>query len=224
MITLPDTPTAAARRRFPHALLLLGAACAFGPVQASAATPLSVTLDPDVIYACFVPGSGTLYRIKATDPTETCKSPNHLPLQWLVQGPQGPEGPMGPPGPVGPVGPAGPVGPVGTEAGPVGPTGAQGAVGPAGPTGDPGAGGSAGIEVVEVSVENALGASEQVLLAPCPAGKKILGGGFLQNPARGQVVQSRPTGDRTGWYVHVDGLLLNTPQIKAFAVCGTWLP
>lgn len=49
----------------------------------------------DVIYACYVPSSGTIYRIKATDPTETCKAPSHVEFHWNVQGPAGADGTNG---------------------------------------------------------------------------------------------------------------------------------
>src|SRR5690606_37792944 len=45
-----------------------------------------------VIYACYVKNSGTMYRIKAVDPAETCKTPQHVEFHWNVEGPAGDDG------------------------------------------------------------------------------------------------------------------------------------
>ena len=56
---------------------------------------------------CYVPNSGTVYRIKAPDLPGACHSKNHVEFTWSLQGPQGVQGPAGPTGPQGPAGPAG---------------------------------------------------------------------------------------------------------------------
>ena len=56
---------------------------------------------------CYVPNSGTVYRIKAADLPGACHSKNHVEFTWSLQGPQGPTGPAGPTGAQGPAGPAG---------------------------------------------------------------------------------------------------------------------
>jgi hypothetical protein len=56
---------------------------------------------------CYVPNSGTVYRIKAAGLPTECHSKNHVEFTWSLQGPQGPAGPAGPTGPQGPTGPAG---------------------------------------------------------------------------------------------------------------------
>ena len=224
MTTLHEMPSTPTRRRTLRTLLLTVATLTLTGASADAAvTRLAIAADPDVIYACYVPGSGTLYRIKATDPTETCKSPDHIPLQWFVNGPQGAQGAQGPVGPQGPAGPAGAVGQAG-QAGPIGPIGAAGPLGAVGPTGNAGIAGSAGLEVVEASANNAVLDSDQQVVAHCPAGKKVISGGFIQNPANGNVAESRPSSDRTAWVVYVTDLALNSPTVKAFAVCAVWLP
>lgn len=66
------------------------------------------TGDPvQVMYACYVPASGTVYRIKATDLKPQCASPQHVQFSWQAQGPKGEPGAQGPVGPQGPQGPAG---------------------------------------------------------------------------------------------------------------------
>jgi hypothetical protein len=82
------------------ALLSLAALTPLATHAQQGATTANMVAAPEVIYACMVPGSGTIYRIRATDPNESCKSPNHQQFHWNVQGPAGDEGPEGPEGPV----------------------------------------------------------------------------------------------------------------------------
>ena len=94
------------------------------------------------IDACFVPASGTLYRIDtpsspAPGAPKNCLSPLHTRQTWSQQGPAGVAGPVGPQGAVGSAGELGPVGPAG-------PSGAPGSVGPGGPSGTPGSAGPSG--------------------------------------------------------------------------------
>ena len=102
-------------------------------------------------------------------------------------GPAGPAGPVGPPGPGGPPGPPGPAGSAG-PAGPQGPAGPPGSAGPPGPAGPAGPGGPIGPAgpsdsqvLAPVSGTSAAGLSAGQsfsLTSTCPAGKKILGGGW----------------------------------------------
>src|SRR5690349_13413938 len=66
-----------------------------------------------VIRACWIPASGTLYRIGEPNTPAACLSPNHIALTWNQPGPAGAAGPAGVQGPQGPQGPAGPAGPPG---------------------------------------------------------------------------------------------------------------
>ena len=135
-----------------------------------------------IIHACFVPSSGTIYRIKFTDPTETCKAPQHVEFQWNVQG----------------------------------------------PTGAAGADGVSGWEVVEQE-EDLPGIGTGTALALCPAGKRVLGGGYLflsDSFTEGRVaIVSRPfmtEGGLWGWRVliaHTDDASHN-PSFKAYAICA----
>lgn len=219
MPTLHHAPHPAVPRRLLAAALVGGLLTM--PVTHAHATRAESPLDPEVIHACYVPQSGTLYRIKATDPSETCKSPQHVAIQWNITGAEGPPGIAGPAGPTGPVGPAGPEGPVG----PVGPQGETGPTGPAGakgPTGPSGANGVVGIEVVEVKKQNDFETSDHIGRANCPAGKKVIAGGFAIVPNAGRVTDSRPEIDDKGWYVYIDRLGFYSPEVTTYAVCVPW--
>ncbi|MEV0090220.1 hypothetical protein [Streptomyces sp. NPDC050738] len=84
--------------------------------------------------------------------------------KYVCQGPPGPKGPKGDRGPAGPKGGHGPTGPKGEN-------GAKGEKGVAG------ADGLSGYEVVSRNV--ALAPGDNLLSVPCPAGKKIFGGGYI---------------------------------------------
>ena len=208
-----STPNRVARLAGFLCLTIIGGAVASRQAKAESSGRSLRSVGAEVIYACYVPNSGTMYRIKATDPPETCKSQNHIQIQWEVEGPQGPQGPQGPIGPQGAVGPAGPIGPAGAQ-GPQGPVGPAGAQGPAGPAG------AAGYEVVSVNVEHNFFVTDEAVTAQCPAGKKVLGGGHIMNPAVGRVGHSRPANSNTAWYVYIDNLGGNTPFISAWAICA----
>jgi hypothetical protein len=136
------------------AALTIAVAAARAQVKTTG-TPANATQEPGVEpdggtkWACYVPNSGTVYRVRTVDTKETCASHQHVLFSWLANGgagpagPQGPIGPAGPTGAIGPIGPAGPVGPVG-PAGPTGATGPSGAPGDVGPPGPPGSVGPAG--------------------------------------------------------------------------------
>ena len=97
----------------------------------SAAGAVTTAGTPALIYACYVPMSGSVYRIKETDLKQTCASPQHVEFNWNQQGPPGPQGPQGIQGIQGIQGVAGPTGATG-------PQGIQGVPGPAGPVGPAG--------------------------------------------------------------------------------------
>lgn len=104
---------------------------------------------PALIYACYVPVSGTVYRIKETDVKEACSSSKHIEFSWNEQGPEGPQGPQGIQGIQG-------------VAGPAGATGADGA---------PGAPGAAGVSEVR-QASNGLNAGP--LSVSVPAGSYLV--------------------------------------------------
>jgi hypothetical protein len=97
-------------RRLVPAALALTALTSLAPV-ARAQTPSPT--DPNVIWACYVPLSGTVYRIKTTDTKENCTAVQHVMFWFNQTGPQGPQGPQGVPGPAGAAGATGAQGPAG---------------------------------------------------------------------------------------------------------------
>ena len=105
--------------------LVVVALAALAPNVQAQSAPAPAVVDPNIIYACYVPNSGTVYRIKTSDTREKCASSTHVMFSFNATGPQGPAGPQG-------------------AQGPAGPTGATGAQGPAGPTGPQGPAGSGG--------------------------------------------------------------------------------
>lgn len=102
-------------------MLLLGAAGSLEAQEGDA--PAEQT--QEVLRACYVPASGTVYRIAVPGMPDTCFAGDHVEFSWNAVGAEGPPGPPGPPGPAGPEGPPGPAGPQG-EPGPVGPAGPPG--------------------------------------------------------------------------------------------------
>ena len=171
---MSPSPVAGARRplrlRPSFVLLLLGVAL---PAGARAQT----TAEPEVIRACFVPASGTIYRIGTDGGPATCRSSEHVEVHWNVTGPVGPAGPKGDPGAQGPAGPAGAQGEKGDkgdkgDAGPAGAEGPQGIQGPAGP-----AGGAVTMTVVRDSVDIPPGRFGRAV-ARCPIDKALFSGGF----------------------------------------------
>lgn len=187
--------------------------------------------------ACVTKSTGGVRVVPAGN---TCKS-NEYPISWNEVGPQGPAGPQGQAGPqgdvgaVGPqgeVGPAGPTGPQG-DAGPVGPQGVVGPAGPMGPMGLTGASGVSGLEQVTVTQIKSAFDDYFEVTAVCPAGKRTVGGGFLNGtytsgvpnwvPLSGsgpKVTNSAPTDDLEGWRVTaVRGTSLADQIVKSYAIC-----
>ena len=134
-------------------------------------------------------------------------------------GPAGPPGPQGVPGTngtngaTGATGPAGPPGPQGPQGVP-GTNGTNGAAGPAGPPG------LSGVVYVSLatSVSNLSGNS---LFVPCPAGKKVIAGGYSTN-GNVDFPGSFPDPTGSGWWVQA---FSNSPPpgsngYSGWAVCA----
>jgi hypothetical protein len=115
--------------------------------------------------------------------------------------------------------------------GATGPKGATGPIGPAGATGVPGATGAAGAtgatgmsgyEVVAGNIGSGSGSGFNIAdsTASCPAGKKVVGGGFntTGNNADVCTVYSEPFGT-TGWTVRTTKLTISAYSLQARAIC-----
>lgn len=173
-----------------------------------------------LIHSCVNNTSGEIKIIAAT---ANCPS-NYHSLDWNIQGPAGQQGPIGPVGPVGPIGPVGPMGPQGEpglqgEQGPQGLPGQQGVQGPAG---------ISGLETVRAFDGNRTTARLDII-AECPSGKKVLGGGYATSGDNLGIVivANAPIGD-SQW-----GVTAVTPDYPnarsgwsayAFAICANVAP
>jgi len=142
-----------------------------------------------VISGCYSKKDGSLRVIDAS--SASCKSAETA-LTWNQTGPQGPKGDSGPQGPKGDQGAQGAQGPKG-DIGPTGLTGPPGAQGPQGPAWLP------GVQVVQNVSEIVDGPQELTVVATCPAGKKVISGGYTLRG--GNVVASVPLADLSGWSV-----------------------
>ena len=108
-------------------------------------------------------------------------------------------------------------------AGPTGPAGPAGPAGPGGPAGPAGAPGVSAVERVETtSVTNSTPSRSAFI--PCPAGKRLLGGGARLNPTLPQVALQDSYPDNDNVYraaareVNATG---STWSLTVFAVCAT---
>jgi hypothetical protein len=136
-------------------LAFLGAPVLGQEADPPSATPSASThgeVADSLMHACFVPATGTVYRIGVQGLADSCLNQDHVPFSWNsrgpageagVAGPQGVQGEQGPQGQAGDVGDTGPQGPQG-ETGATGPQGEIGATGLQGPQGDAGATGPQG--------------------------------------------------------------------------------
>jgi hypothetical protein len=165
------------------------------------------TPPPSTIDACYVPASGTIYRINTTQSPAAgaparCLSSTHVPFTWNQQGVQGPAGPQGSQGP-------------------------RGFTGPAGASGQPGI---SGYEVVSrtfgaTAIAGRWYWQEDV---SCPQGKHVIGGGgstggdnvvlFRSEPATLTPTPSRPTRWSVGFRNVGSSSVTVYPQL--YAVCA----
>jgi hypothetical protein len=178
-----------------------------GVVVAAGVVALVQAAIPDrdgVIKACYVPTLGVL---RVIDSAASCQRGETL-LSWNVIGPGGPQGPAGPQG----------------MAGAMGPQGLQGIPGPAGPQGLPGPAGTAGVSgLVRVQVDSPFDdVATKEVFAECPAGTRILGGGytfFFGGPTV-PLRTNLPSVDFDGWIVsgtNEDGAPWS---VSAIAMCA----
>ena len=178
---------------------------------------LSVTLvsahggNTALIHACVNNTSG---EIKIVGANSNCPS-NYRALDWNIQGPAGQQGPIGP---VGPIGPQGLQGEQGLQGLP-GQQGIQGIQGPAGIN---------GLEIVQVNTAPQDTARIDVLVE-CPAGKKVLGGGYATagNNLNTSIAANGPA---TSSHWAVTAVTNDYPAIRvgwsvqAYAICANVAP
>jgi len=166
-----------------------------------------------LIHSCVNNTSGEIKIIAAT---ANCPS-NYRPLDWSIQGPAGQQGPIGPVGPVGPVGPMGPQGLQGEQ-------GAQGEPGLQGLQGIQGPAGISGLEVVQAN-SGPQAAARIDVYAECPAGKKVIGGGYSTagNNANINIFTNAPNGSFM-WVVSAAPndypTIRENWSVQAFAICA----
>jgi hypothetical protein len=124
-------------------------------------------------------------------------------------GPAGPIGATGPSGPQGPAGGNGDIGPAGPR-GPAGPTGAQGPQGPAGTAGTP-----TTFMVSVYSGDISFLDGVVTLLAECPAGSVVTGGGYYTNFV--SITYQHQEGN--AWLVTGSTAGFAGPAFRAYATC-----
>ena len=164
--------------------------CAFSGALAGLAQPADAQSGENVISACYIPGTGTLYIVDQNGAPDGCLRVDHVLFQWDRSSVPGPEGPQGPAGEAGPEGPAGERGAQGEQ----GPAGAQG---PAGPAGQDGADGVSGYNVNEdasgwAPVDGDNNTYEKTMF--CPAGQSGLSVGVLGQGALNTIVSMAVVG------------------------------
>jgi hypothetical protein len=178
----------------------VAASALFGAVALSV-EPLSAQTAPRVIYACYVPWTGTVYRIKEPNTPAQCFSPTHVEFSWNQQGIQGPQGVAGVAGPAGPQGPGGAPGPAGA----------------------PGAPGVSGYQIIGQSGIQIVPMSEMSVTLNCPAGKFPTGAGFIDEAKYLKVFREAPhdLGTLGGWSWVVDNPTVYTHTFRVLVVCVT---
>ena len=237
-------------RRSRRGTAIAVAVSAMGVAGFGAVAFAAIPGEDGVIYACYTRSGGSVRVIDSS--VTNCKS-NETAISWNKEGPAGPvgadgaAGPAGPQGPAGPEGPVGPAGPQGDpgEPGPVGPTGPQGPAGPEGPEGPAGPQGPQGLTGPQgpsgvggwTTASRVVGIAPETqtdVVAPCPAGRKALGGGWNEVTGSGEdwnwgdfldVRGSVPTADGTGWRIRATNLGLNffadpTIHVKVTVTCA----
>jgi hypothetical protein len=172
---------------------------------------LGIVASTDHIITAILPGfpDGS-YRLRvARGPGDGASQSDEFEVTIGVVGPEGPQGLRGPQGSQGPEGPEGPQGAQG-------PAGPQGSPGPSGPIG-PGA--ISGWEIVERSQQVDVFTTRTSETAFCPAGRRVLGGGFHITGTAGRAVTSAPSANGTAWRTEFR-FLTGSQTVSSYAVCA----
>ena len=149
----------------------------------------------EVFHACFVPASGTVYRIRAEGLREDCASDEHVEFSWDAAGPEGPQGPEGPEGPEGPQGPEGPEG-------------------PQGPAGQDGVSGREVVVGTTLVIDPGETGTHSV---SCPTGTVPIGGGFQAGDGM-RMTGSRPTAG--GWIITGTNVSGSLSGMWPYVICA----
>jgi hypothetical protein len=106
------------------------------------------------------------------------------------------------------------------QTGPQGPAGAPGPQGPPGPQGQPSAPGSAGVAGYEImNTHGTLPLNGSIVVtATCPAGKRVIAGGYVAPSVLDTASLSRPEGD-SGWLVEFKSNG-GTGEASVYAICA----
>jgi hypothetical protein len=96
-------------------IAMLLAAAGLMVIALSSLTPVNASAqEPEVLFACYVPQSGVVYRVNPPDEPgkyaemkDECSSEKHVLFSWNERGPTGPQGEPGPKGDQGEQGPPG---------------------------------------------------------------------------------------------------------------------
>lgn len=174
-----------------------------------AAAPLLEAQTPTVLSACYVPKSGTVYRVEALDAPPACIKPEHVPFSWNEEGIQGQQGETGPQGEAGPAGPQGTAGPAG-ETGPAGPAGTNGV--------------SGYVFVQSIFRPVPVGPSDHAL--NCPSGKRAVGGGYRVETGHDfvKVFWDTPIDGGLGWFLRLHNTGAQTFSVSLYVMCATVTP
>jgi hypothetical protein len=162
-----------------------------GTIVLASAIVYAAIPDPNgVFHGCYAKAKGTL---RVIDPSTSNCSSKEVAITWNQTGLAGPAGPAGQSGPAGQTGPAGPAGP-------------------------PGPAGVSGYEII-TNLGNLPPNGTVAVIATCPAGKRVTGGGYVV-PAVGDVTSlSRPEGDNA-WRVDFKSNG-GSGDASAYAICVT---
>lgn len=109
--------------------------------------------------------------------------------------------------------------------GPAGPSGERGDKGDKGDAGGQGPPGVSGLQLVQGTTPS--NSSDKSLYVPCPAGKRVLGGGVSAPPSPELTVKrSYPDPQLSGWVANVDqdAPLSFSWAITVYAICATVAP
>ena len=167
-------------------------------VLLATASPLAAQT-PTILSACYVPKTGTVYRIETANAPVACLKADHVPFSWNQEGIQGPQGPTGPQG----------------ETGPAGQQGDPGSAGAQGPSG------VSGYEFVP-SIFRTVPSGTSTHALNCPAGKRATGGGYRVETGHEfvRVDWDTPIDGGTGWFFRLTNSNAQAFSISIYVLCA----